>query len=308
MKSRFRKCIGICLRTGVLGLLLSAWTVGLVAAESRPLRILLTNDDGYDAPGLRVLRDTLLAEGHDVTVVAPLQNRSGSGIRVSIGGTIDVQEQGEGIWSVDGFPADSVLVGLQEYFADEAPDLVVSGANFGPNLGFAGSSGTVGAATMAANIGVPAIAVSVGINPAEQDQTPIPFPSTFKAFAGAAELTSTLISDLQKNRSGEDELLPVGTILNINYPPLTPDALRGVRVSPATWDVGVRIDYLETDEAGRLDVALRVLEPGAPSDSDADWQWFARGYATITILDDRTDAGESLRKVIAGKLSITVAN
>jgi 5'/3'-nucleotidase SurE len=122
-------------------------------------------------------------------------------------------------------------VGLQEYFADEAPDLVVSGANFGPNLGFAGSSGTVGAATMAANIGVPAIAVSVGINPAEQDQSPIPFPSTFKAFAGAAELTSTLISDLQKNRSGEDGLLPVGTILNINYPPLTPDALRGVRVS-----------------------------------------------------------------------------
>jgi broad specificity polyphosphatase/5'/3'-nucleotidase SurE len=150
--------------------------------------------------------------------------------------------------------------------------------------------------------------LSVGINPAEQDQTPIPFPSTFKAFAGAAELTSTLISDLQKNRSGEDELLPVGTILNINYPPLTPDALRGVRVSPATWDVGVRIDYLETDEAGRLEVALRVLEPGAPSDNDADWQWFARGYATITILDDRTDAGESLRKVIAGKLSITVAN
>jgi 5'-nucleotidase len=145
VKSRFRKCLGICLRTGVLGLLLSAWTVGLVAAESRPLRILLTNDDGYDAPGLRVLRDALLAEGHDVTVVAPLQNRSGSGIRVSIGGTIDVQEQGEGIWSVDGFPADSVLVGLQEYFADEAPDLVVSGANFGPNLGFAGSSGTVGA-------------------------------------------------------------------------------------------------------------------------------------------------------------------
>jgi broad specificity polyphosphatase/5'/3'-nucleotidase SurE len=71
---------------------------------------------------------------------------------------------------------------------------------------------------MAANIGVPAIAVSVGINPAEQDQSPIPFPSTFKAFAGAAELTSTLISDLQKNRSGEDGLLPVGTILNINYP------------------------------------------------------------------------------------------
>jgi 5'-nucleotidase len=155
---------------------------------------------------------------------------------------------------------------------------------------------------MAANIGVPAIAVSVGINPAEQDQSPIPFPSTFKAFAGAAELTSTLISDLQKNRSGEDGLLPVGTILNINYPPLTPDALRGVRVSPA---VGVRIDYLETDEAGRLDVALRVLEPGAPSDSDADWQWFARGYATITVLDDRTDAGDELRAAVSKRLSIT---
>ena len=305
MKSRFLKCIGRYSRIGALALFLVAWPVGQAAAGDSPLRILLTNDDGYDAPGLGILRDTLVAAGHDVTVFAPLQNRSGSGIRVSIDGTLDVQEQADGVWSVDGFPADSVLVGLKEHFTAEAPDLVVSGANFGPNLGYAGSSGTVGAATMAANIGVPAIAVSVGVNPAEQDETPIPFPSTFKAFAGAAELTSNLISDLQKTRSGKGELLPAGTVLNINYPPLSPNVLRGARVSPATWDIGVRIDYLETEEAGSLDVALRMMDPGEPSDNDADWQWFARGYATITILDDRTDAGEGLRKTISERLSIS---
>ena len=88
-----------------------------------------------------------------------------------------------------GSPADSVLVGLLHILQGETPDIVISGANFGPNLGYASSSGTVGAATMAMHVGIPAIAVSVGIDPAEYSATPIPFPSTFGAFDGAAEFT-----------------------------------------------------------------------------------------------------------------------
>ncbi len=99
-----------------------------------------------------------------------------------------------------GSPADSVLVGLLHILQGETPDIVISGANFGPNLGYASSSGTVGAATMAMHVGIPAIAVSVGIDPAEYSATPIPFPSTFGAFDGAAEFTVKLIRDLQDAR------------------------------------------------------------------------------------------------------------
>src|SRR5210317_439975 len=64
VKSRFLKCIGRYSRIGALALFLVAWPVGQAAADDSPLRILLTNDDGYDAPGLGILRDTLVAAGH----------------------------------------------------------------------------------------------------------------------------------------------------------------------------------------------------------------------------------------------------
>lgn len=292
-----------CLKLVACCLLLIGWTVGAAAAETTPLRILLTNDDGYDAPGIKVLRKTLVAAGYEVTVVAPLTNQSGSGIRVTIGGTLAVKEQSSGVWSVDGSPADAVLVGLQRVY-DELPDIVVSGANFGPNLGYAGSSGTLGAATMATYVGVPAIAISVGVDPAEQGMTPIPFPSTFEAFGGAAELMTRLIRDLQDSRAGQDNLLPARTVLNVNYPPVGTQELRGVRVVPATWDAGVRIDYIDTGVAEQLGVNLRVLAPGESMDNDADWQWFARGFATITVLDGNSDAGDSARVEVSRRLSM----
>ncbi len=271
-------------------------------AEPASLRILLTNDDGYDTPGINAVRKTLLAAGHDVTLVAPLSNQSGSGMRVTTQGVLDYTEHSQGIWSVDGSPADSVLVGLLHIMQGEVPDIVVSGANFGPNLGYASSSGTVGAATMAMHVGIPAIAVSVGIDPSEYNATPYPFPSTLGAFDGAAEFTLKLIRDLQETQKVSGNLLPEKTILNVNYPAVQPEELEGVRVLQATWDAGVRIAYEETGEAGQVAVRLQLLEAGAPDSDDADWQWLSRGYVTITVLDGNTDAGESSRYAISPRL------
>ncbi len=287
----------------IVGLLGSGCAAQIADAEPASLRILLTNDDGYDTPGINAVRETLLAAGHDVTLVAPLSNQSGSGIRVTTQGVLDYMEHSAGVWSVDGSPADSVLVGLLHIMQGEAPDIVVSGANFGPNLGYAGSSGTVGAATMAMYAGIPAIAVSVGIDASEYDATPFPFPSTLGAFAGAAEFTSKLIRDLQETRKVGGGLLPEKTILNVNYPPVKPEALEGVRVLQATWDAGVRIAYEETGEAGQLAVRLQLLDAGVPQDDDADWQWLSRGYVAITVLDGNTDAGESFRFAMSSRLS-----
>lgn len=79
----------------------------------------------------------LVAAAHHVTLIAPLTNQSGSGMKVSTQGMLAYKEHSAGVWSVDGSPADSVLVGLLHIMQIEPPDLVVSGANFGPNLGYA---------------------------------------------------------------------------------------------------------------------------------------------------------------------------
>jgi 5'/3'-nucleotidase SurE len=287
-----------------VGFLGSAWIQQTFAADSEPLRILLTNDDGYDAPGIKAVHAALIAAGHDVTVVAPLGNQSGSGMRVSTQGALDYQERSKGVWSVDGSPADSVLVGILHIMKDDGPDIVISGANFGPNLGYASSSGTVGAATMAMHVGIPAVAVSVAVNPWEHNAKPYPFPSTYGAFEGAADFTLRLIRELTKSQSDAGSLLPNKTILNVNYPAIAAEGVQGVHLLQAAWDVGVRIAYEETEETGKLAVQLQLLDSGAPGDDDMDWQWLARGYVTISVLDGNTDAGEARLQAISNRISI----
>jgi 5'-nucleotidase len=286
-----------------VSLLLFGCATQIVAAEISPLRILLTNDDGYNTPGIKAVHAALLRAGHKVTLVAPLKNQSSSGARVTSSGTLDYKEQASGVWSVDGSPADSVLVGLLHIMQGELPDLVVSGANFGQNPGYAINSGTVGAATVAMYAGFSAVAVSVGVDFAEAGAEPYPFPSTLKAFPGAAELIVGVIENLQKTSAHNDELLPAHTILNINYPPLSPEAIKGVRVVPAARTSGVRFVYEESGELGQLKIKVHPIAPDEAGSDDADWQMFTRGFVTITVLDGDWDAGQSLRESVSSRLS-----
>lgn len=141
--------------------------------------ILLTNDDGIDAPGLGRLHDSLSEAGADVTVVAPAQDSSGVGRalsfgrRNSVGGGSDVDvnreefsyevsyEEHELGYAVEGTPCECVIAGLRA-FDGSGPDIVVSGSNPGPNVGVSTfhRSGTVSAVIEAAYLGVPGIAVS----------------------------------------------------------------------------------------------------------------------------------------------------
>ncbi len=111
-----------------------------------------------------------------------------------------------------------------------------------------------------------------------------------------------LIEDLQTTQTAGGDLLPETTILNVNYPPVSPDELQGVRVLQASWDVGVRIAYEETEEPGKLAVRMQLLDAGAPDDGDDDWQWLSRGYATISVLDGNTGVGTSLGDAIRDDL------
>lgn len=143
------------------------WRLGTVTGRQL-LTILVTNDDGVGAPGIDALVEGLRSlPDTRVIVVAPLDNRSGSG-SASTDGPLGVRPaqtaSGYPARAVDGFPADAVRWALDDHGVDAAPDLVIAGLNAGANLGpRIAVSGTVGAARAAALRGVPALAASQGL-------------------------------------------------------------------------------------------------------------------------------------------------
>jgi 5'/3'-nucleotidase SurE len=278
------------------GLLFAGAGPGDVTA--REITILLTNDDGIAAPGIVAVRDTLRAAGHRVIVVAPREDQSGSSVRISTK-QVGLTQDGPDTWIVDGTPADSTLVALRRILRDAPPDLVVSGANRGQNLGVTSNvSGTVGAAIMAAMHGIPAVAVSVGL---DMTEAAAGFPSTVAAYPAAARFVSRLVGRLAA-RSGADPLLAKGTVLNVNYP-----ALPVTRRKPARWTVlsrnfGYGLSYPDGPEPNTVKVAFASDDSLEPADANTDLARFRAGYITLTLLDTSWLAPVPAREALAARL------
>ncbi|RQG93453.1 5'/3'-nucleotidase SurE [Natrarchaeobius chitinivorans] len=171
------------------------------------LEVLLTNDDGIDATGIRAVHDAL-TDIADVTVVAPSDDRSACGR--SISHEVDVFEHELG-YAVAGTPADCVVAGLTELAAD--PDLVVAGCNRGANLGeyVLGRSGTIGAAVEAAFFEVPAIATSMYV---PIDETPLcETELTTDDYSNATRVTTFLVENAL-----EADVFDHAGYLNVNVP------------------------------------------------------------------------------------------
>lgn len=247
------------------------------------LRILLSNDDGVGAPGLQAMRQALRAKGHRVTVVAPSADRSGSSVSITTHGSLRVREVAPGISAVDGNPADCVRVALATLL-DEAPDLVVSGVNFGQNIG-AGtvSSGTVGAAVTAAALGVPAIAVSQAVD--SQDLA-----ATERFFPDAADFTAALIDALLEHEGRR--LMPGFTVLNVNHPPRHRGEVAGVKLTRQGRSTLFELRY-EPGENGDVRVSFEASGGREPV-ADADTEALGAGYVTITPLDGSWTAGDEV--------------
>lgn len=260
-----------------LAVMSGLWMAGAVADG---LNILVTNDDGFDSPGIEAVAEALRAAGHGVTVVAPLKQQSGSGMKISTT-ELELVEQAPGVWSVTGTPADAIGVALQYVMRDTPPDLVISGANFGQNLGSnVLISGTVGAAMMAVMHGVPAVAVSVGLDLSEATSEPR-FGSTIAAFPGAARFTARLVAALASNRA--DGLLPAGHVLNVNYPARAEGAPPvGLTWARTSQHGGFRLDYLPAEE-GRIKPHFEHDQAGR-AETITDSGRFAAGYATLSVL------------------------
>ncbi len=279
----------------VAGFMVSALLGAVVAvsadSEQRgALRILLTNDDGWNAAGITAVHDALVAAGHDVTVVAPLTNQSGVGGRITFGGPpLQVVLQAPGKYSVAGAPADAVEVGLSVVFASKPPDLVISGTNIGQNIGAATvHSGTVGAAVTALNDGVPAIAVS----------TEIDFTTNVGPFAETAAFVVKLVAGLRKHATNQ-QLLPKAVGLNVNYPLVEGGGAPTDVVLTQNGRGFLDLTYTGTlpatvGESSGLTIKFNSAVP--ESEEHADTAALAANMVSISMIEPDYDAADDLRE------------
>ena len=175
------------------------------------MKILLSNDDGVHALGIRVLHEEL-AKHFTVTVVAPDRNCSGASNSLTLLNPLRAQTLDNGFISINGTPTDAVHLGISQLVSSK-PDLIVAGINKGPNLGDDTLySGTVAAATEGRHMGIPAIAVSLLGGNEQYYQT-------------AAVITAKVIQRIQKHPLATDQ------ILNINVPDVPLSKIKGIKVT-----------------------------------------------------------------------------
>ncbi|MBX9731072.1 MAG: 5'/3'-nucleotidase SurE, partial [Sphingomonas sp.] len=174
------------------------------------MRILLTNDDGYHAPGLKVLEAIAATLSDDVWIVAPADEQSGAGHSLTLTRPLRVRKHGEKRFAVAGTPTDAVMMALAKIMKDSPPDLILSGVNRGANLAEDVTySGTVSAAMEGALAGVRSIALSQ-VYAREGMGDVVPFDA---AQAWGEKVLRPLI----------DAPLAPRTLININFPALAAD-------------------------------------------------------------------------------------
>lgn len=181
------------------------------------MRILLTNDDGIHAKGLKVLEAIARQFSDDIWVVAPEVEQSGKSRALTLTEPVRVRQASETRWGVTGTPTDCILIGLQKLMVDAPPDLILSGVNNGQNMaGDTSLSGTVAAALMGTEMGVRSIALSQSKNfrgPGSLDwETP-------------HRLGERVIAPLLRESWAEH------VTMNINFPDCAPDDVKGIQVT-----------------------------------------------------------------------------
>ncbi|MBW7984609.1 5'/3'-nucleotidase SurE [Enterobacillus tribolii] len=227
------------------------------------MRILLSNDDGVNAPGIRVLGDAL-RQFAQVQVVAPDRNRSGSSNALTLETPLRTQTLENGDISViDGTPTDCVYLGVNALMRPR-PDIVVSGINAGPNLGDdVIYSGTVAAAMEGRHLGFPALAISL---------------NGTRHFATAASVACRLLKALSQYP------LRTGRILNVNVPDLPPGEIKGIRVTRCGSRHPAEQVIAQQDPRGRQ--LYWIGPPGEKQDAgpDTDFAAIEQGYVSVTPL------------------------
>ncbi len=241
------------------------------------MHILISNDDGYQAAGIRHLAEGLSDLG-DITVVAPDRDRSGASNSLTLDLPIRAVEVGERRYRVEGTPTDCVHLAVTGLLDDD-PDMVVSGINAGANMGDdVLYSGTVAAATEGRFLGLPAIAVSL----VTHDPT---------HYATAARVAAMLVQRLTSDP------LPADTILNVNVPDVPWGELRGFEATRLGQRHRSEPLIPATDPRNRP--IYWIGPPGREQDAGpgTDFHAVRRGYVSVTPIQVDLTRYEALDKI-----------
>lgn len=253
------------------------------------MRVLVSNDDGVDAPGIRVLAERLSVAGA-VTVVAPDRDRSGASNSLTLDQPIRVHRLDDGRYRVAGTPTDCVHLALAGLL-DFQPDIVVSGINNAPNLGDdVIYSGTVSAAMEGRFLGLPAIAVSL----ASHNHQAVHYETAAQA---ALVLMQRLLVDP----------LPADTILNVNVPDRPWDEIRGFAVTRLGRRHRSAPCIRERDPRGR---PIYWIGPAGEAEDDGpgtDFHAVRDGYVSITPIHCDLTRYQALEKVAGWVVSLESA-
>ncbi|MES1926987.1 5'/3'-nucleotidase SurE [Salinisphaera sp. T31B1] len=254
-------------------------------------RVLVTNDDGIDAPGLKIAEAIAAELADDVVTIAPLGDQSGVGQGISMHNPLRLSRYGDNRYAVTGTPADCVMYAMAEFFTDTPPDLVLSGVNWGANLSDSVMySGTVGAVLAANHLGLDAIALSQAFH--RRDAVDFSVTSAYAANA---------IEWLWAERTR------FGCCWNINFPMIEPEAVAGLRF---TRQVGgsIRAPHLIEGADGR-GLAYHWLsfqrDTGAVVDVDADVVALRDGFVSAMPLHG-TRCNEAMLSELAGAEPMTL--
>lgn len=242
------------------------------------MRILLSNDDGVHAIGLKILQEELRKLGR-VCVVAPLEEKSTTGHSLTIHKPLRMLSLGRDFYGVSGSPADCVYMGIREVLKG-LPDLVVSGINRGANLGQdVYYSGTVSAAREACILGIPSIAVSLAVDFEH------PKPEAKLNYRTAARLVARLI----REKVWAD--LPRHTLLNLNSPDVPLSKVKGLRYTRQGFRFYSGGILRRKDHRGRDYYWVGGKYQGYRREDGTDCSAVAAGFASLTPIKlDATDA------------------
>ncbi len=240
------------------------------------MHILLTNDDGIHASGLRALYTILTQQGHTVSAIAPIKEKSGASnslsIRVPVKTHAIHEENFQGT-AVEGTPTDCIKIGLN-LLKNDYPDLVISGINAGENIGLDSLySGTIAAAAEACLAGIPAIAVSrqrEEVEPVEVYATHI-----------ASLIPYFDFKSHYKNQ-----------VININYPSTAPDNTQGIKVCPLSMQEW-KDSFIKKEKNGEVYWWLSAYTPYINPMENTDVYFLQKNWITITPLQFDLTAKES---------------
>jgi 5'-nucleotidase len=228
------------------------------------MKLLVSNDDGYQSPGLIILADALARLG-EVRVVAPERDRSGASNSLTLNVPLRAERTANGFIRVDGTPTDCVhlaLTGLSEI----DPDIVVAGINHGPNLGDdVLYSGTVAAATEGRFLGLPSMAVSIASHSPQH-------------LATAARVAVRLVEKLR------DDPLESNIILNVNVPDLPFDELRGMAATRLGHRHKAEPVIKAADPRGQIIYWVGPAGPEQDAGPGTDFHALRNGFVSITPL------------------------